>query len=126
MRRKYGGTGGGRRAGARSPIRALDADEARRERIGGPRGCPGAKIVAMARVEGLEPADADDRSRAVLEAQARQYGAPLNPYPIFARRPSILRAVRGGWSGIDESGLLDGALRALLNRRVASLNGCEF
>lgn len=80
----------------------------------------------MARVDGIDPADADDRSRAVLDAQAQQYGAPLNPYPIFARRPSILRSVRGMWSGLDQSGLLDPALKALLNRRVASLNGCEF
>jgi hypothetical protein len=80
----------------------------------------------VARVDGVDPAEADDRSRAVLDAQAKQYGAPLNPYPIFARRPSILRSVRSMWTGLDESGLLDRALKALLNRRVASLNRCEF
>jgi hypothetical protein len=30
------------------------------------------------------------------------------------------------WTGIDASGLIDGRLQALLNRRVASLNHCEF
>lgn len=80
----------------------------------------------MARIEGIDPAEADDRSRAVLDAQAKQFGAPLNPYPILARRPSILRAVRAMWAGLDESALLDRALKALLNRRVASLNRCEF
>jgi alkylhydroperoxidase family enzyme len=80
----------------------------------------------MARVEGIRAEDTDDRSRAVLDAQASRYGAPLNPYPILARRPSILRAVRGMWAGLDESGLLDPALRAMVNRRVASLNRCEF
>ena len=30
------------------------------------------------------------------------------------------------WTGIEGSGLIDGKLQALLNRRVASLNGCEF
>jgi hypothetical protein len=30
------------------------------------------------------------------------------------------------WAGIDGSGLIDGKLTALLNRRVAALNGCEF
>jgi len=30
------------------------------------------------------------------------------------------------WTGIDASGLIDPALLALTNRRVAHLNGCEF
>jgi hypothetical protein len=30
------------------------------------------------------------------------------------------------WTGIDHSGLIDARLRALLNRRVAALNGCDF
>jgi alkylhydroperoxidase family enzyme len=30
------------------------------------------------------------------------------------------------WTGIDASGLFDAKLQALVNRRVASLNGCEF
>ena len=30
------------------------------------------------------------------------------------------------WTGIDASGLIDGTLKTLLNRRVAALNGCEF
>ena len=80
----------------------------------------------MNRVDGIDPAEADDRSKAVLDAQTKQYGAPLNPYPILARRPSILRAVRGMWAGLADSGLLDPALKALLNRRVASINRCEF
>ena len=45
---------------------------------------------------------------------------------VYARRPSIFRGARGMWTGIDGSGLIDGTLGALLNRRVASLNGCEF
>jgi hypothetical protein len=45
---------------------------------------------------------------------------------LYARRPSIYRGVRAMWSGLDASGLIDGKLQALLNRRVASLNGCAF
>jgi hypothetical protein len=45
---------------------------------------------------------------------------------VYARRPSIFRGARGMWQGLDASGLIDGQLQALLNRRVASLNGCEF
>jgi hypothetical protein len=29
-------------------------------------------------------------------------------------------------AGIEGSGMIDGKLQALLNRRVAWLNGCEF
>jgi hypothetical protein len=30
------------------------------------------------------------------------------------------------WTGIDASGLIDGRQKALINRRMAALNGCEF
>jgi hypothetical protein len=30
------------------------------------------------------------------------------------------------WAGLEGSGLIDHKLVALLNRRVAALNGCEF
>ena len=34
--------------------------------------------------------------------------------------------VRGMWTGLEASGLIEPRLTALLNRRVAFLNGCEF
>jgi len=81
----------------------------------------------MARVEGVDPAHVpDDYTGKVLEAQAKTWGAPLNNHLVYARRPSIFRGVRGMWAGLDGSGLIDKALVALLNRRVAALNGCEF
>ncbi len=30
------------------------------------------------------------------------------------------------WAGLDSSGLVDGKFIALINRRVAAINGCEF
>jgi hypothetical protein len=30
------------------------------------------------------------------------------------------------WAGLDSSGLIDGRLVSLINRRVATINGCEF
>jgi hypothetical protein len=30
------------------------------------------------------------------------------------------------WAGLEGSGLIDGALAAILNRRVAGINGCVF
>ncbi len=70
------------------------------------------------RAEGVDPR--------VLEAQAKAWGAPLLNHLTYARRPSIFRGVRGMWTGLESSGLIDHKLVALLNRRVAALNGCEF
>jgi hypothetical protein len=80
----------------------------------------------MARIEGVEPAQAGGYVRQVLDAQAKKWGAPLLNHLLYARRPTIFRGARGMWTGIDSSGLIDAALQALVNRRVASLNNCEF
>lgn len=80
----------------------------------------------MARIKDVDVGALDSRAKAVLEAQTRRWGAPLFNHLLYARRPSIFRGVRAMWSGIDESGLIPGALQALINRRVASHNGCVF
>ena len=81
----------------------------------------------MARIDGVDPGRvSDDYIGRVFGAQAKAWGAPLLNHLVYARRPSIFRGVRGMWTGLDASGLIDGKLTALLNRRVASLNGCEF
>jgi len=81
----------------------------------------------VARIEGVRPAESgDDYVEKILAAQARHWGAPLLNHLVYARRPSIFRGVRGMWTGIDASGLIDEKLKALINRRVASLNRCEF
>ncbi len=80
----------------------------------------------MARIADVDPNSVEPQIRAVLDAQRKKWGAPLFNHLIYARRPSIFRAVRGMWSGIDASGLLDEKLKAMVNRRVAFLNGCEF
>ena len=80
----------------------------------------------MARVANADVDQTERSIKAVLEAQAKQWGAPLLNHLIYARRPSIFRAVRGMWSGLDASGLIAGKLTAMINRRVAFLNGCEF
>ena len=81
----------------------------------------------MARIEGVQADQVQDEYVGkVLGAQARTWGGPLLNHLLYARRPSIFRGVRGMWTGIDNSGLVDAGLRALLNRRVAALNGCEF
>jgi hypothetical protein len=78
------------------------------------------------RIDPIDPADADERARIVLQHQTETWGAPLPNHLLYARRPTIFRGVRSMWTGIDASGLIDEQLKALLNRRVASLNGCPF
>lgn len=80
----------------------------------------------MARIDGIDPNEADERTRRVFDAQTERWGAPLAPHLIYARRPSIYRGARAMWSGLDDSGLLDPGLVALVNRRVAALVGCVF
>lgn len=80
----------------------------------------------MARIEGVDPDEVESYIKSVLEAQARKWGAPLLNHLIYARRPTIFRGARAMWTGIDGSGLIDARLQALINRRVASINGCEF
>jgi alkylhydroperoxidase family enzyme len=80
----------------------------------------------MARVADVKPEEAERYVRDVLEAQSKVWGATLLNHLIYARRPSIFKGARSMWTGIDASGLIDAALRALINRRVASLNGCVF
>lgn len=80
----------------------------------------------MSRIAKANVETADRQITSVLEAQEKSWGAALLNHLIYARRPTIFRGVRAMWTGIDASGLINPALRALINRRVAYLNGCEF
>ena len=80
----------------------------------------------MARVANVDVDQVDRPIRAVLDAQTKKWGAPLLNHLIYARRPSVFRGVRAMWAGLDASGLIDARLQAMINRRVAFLNGCEF
>ncbi len=80
----------------------------------------------MARVPDADLAGSERYVKDVLEAQRKTWGEPLLNHLLYARRPTIFRGARGMWTGIDASGLIDERLRALINRRVAAHNGCEF
>jgi hypothetical protein len=80
----------------------------------------------MARVLGANPEAVEPYIKSVFNGQTEKWGAPLLNHLIYARRPSIFRGVRAMWTGINASGLIDPKLQALVNRRVASINGCEF
>lgn len=80
----------------------------------------------MVRIKGVEPEATEGFEGRVFEAQVKKWGAPLLNHLLYARRPTIFRGVRGMWGGIEASGLIDAKLQALVNRRVAALNNCEF
>ena len=82
--------------------------------------------MLMARISDVDPKLLDAYARNVFAAQTKTYGAPLLNHLVYARIPPLLRGVRGMWNGLGASGLIDSKLQALLNRRVAALNHCEF
>ncbi len=80
----------------------------------------------MARIPGADRSAADASMERAFQGQEKKWGSVLAPYPLYARRPTIFRSVQGMWAGLAQSGLVDRRLVPLLNRRVASLNGCVF
>ena len=78
----------------------------------------------------IPPVDVEtlpDDLREVLEEQRKTRGAPLYPYLFYARNPSYFRAAHAMFTMLrQDTSRVPGTLRALLNRRVASWNGCEF
>ncbi|MFV2089136.1 MAG: hypothetical protein ACC642_00620 [Pseudomonadales bacterium] len=80
----------------------------------------------MSRISGIEASQAEGYTAAVLKSQRKTWGAPLNNHLIYARRPGLFKAVRGMWTAIDSDGHIGPALLSLINRRVASHNGCVF
>ena len=78
----------------------------------------------------IPPVDVEtlpDDLREVLEEQRKLRGEPLYPYLFYARNPAYFRAAKEMWAALQQSTKrVPGTLRALLNRRVASWNGCEF
>jgi alkylhydroperoxidase family enzyme len=68
-----------------------------------------------------------DDLRETLEEQRELYGAPLYPYLFYARNPAYFRTAKTMWTTLQqETKRVPVPLRAMLNRRVAWWNGCEF
>ena len=80
----------------------------------------------MSRLEGVDVDRVGPAEKRVFAEQVERWGTPLDPYLLYARRPTVMHAVVGMWDGLARSGLLEGALTTLVNRRVAALNGCVF
>jgi alkylhydroperoxidase family enzyme len=65
--------------------------------------------------------------REALEEQRRLWGEPIYPYLFYARNAAYFRAAKAMWAALQqETTRVPVTLRALVNRRVASWNGCEF
>jgi alkylhydroperoxidase family enzyme len=80
----------------------------------------------MPRLSGAERETVEPAIEKAFQGQEKKWGTVLAPYPLYARRPTIFKAVQGMWVGLAQSGRLGRGLVSLLNRRVASLNGCVF
>ena len=79
------------------------------------------------RIPPVDVAKLPDDLRETFEEQDKRYGAPLYPYLYYARNPAYFRAAKAMWAALQqETTRVPVTLRALLNRRVASWNGCEF
>ena len=78
----------------------------------------------------IAPVDVEtlaDDLRETLDDQRKLYGAPFHPYLFYARNAAYFRAAKTMWAALQqETTRVPVALRAMLNRRVAWWNGCEF
>lgn len=80
----------------------------------------------MPRVSEIEEAGGDPVLREIFEREQQAFGDLLNPTKVMAHCPPILRAAKLLGASIEQSGQLPKALLALVNFRVASINGCPF
>ena len=86
-----------------------------------------ALLEGKTRIPPIDAATLPDDLRVVLEEQRERFGASLYPYLFYARNPAYFRAAHAMWTALQQqTERVPGALRGLLNRRVASWNGCEF
>ena len=80
----------------------------------------------MPRVSEIEEAGGDPILEEIFAKERERVGALLNPTKVQAHCPPILRAAKALGAAIEQSGLLPRTLLALVNVRVASINGCPF
>ena len=78
------------------------------------------------RVREVEDPGADPILEELYEKEQEAFGFVLNTTKVMAQRPGILRAAKQLGAAIDRSGFLPKELVALVNLRVALINGCPF
>ena len=84
-------------------------------------------LEGKTRIAPIDVETVPDDLRKTLEEQRKLYGAPLHPYLFYARNPGYFRAAQKMFAVMQqEMKRVPAVLRALVNRRVAAWNGCEF
>ena len=86
-----------------------------------------AMLEGKTRIPPVNVVKCPDDLREILEEQRKLWGAPLYPYLFYARHPAYFRAAKAMWAALQEDATrVPDTLRALVNRRVAWWNGCEY
>jgi alkylhydroperoxidase family enzyme len=80
----------------------------------------------MPRVREIEEPGDDPVLKETFAKEQETFGFLLNPTKVQAHRPGIMRAAKQLGAAVDRSGLLPPELLALVNVRVALVNGCPF
>ena len=80
----------------------------------------------MPRVKEVEHANGNPILEEIFGKDREAFGDVLNTTKIYAHCPPILRAAKMLGKALEESGLLELQLRALICMRVAQINGCPF
>jgi alkylhydroperoxidase family enzyme len=80
----------------------------------------------MPRVSEIDDAATNSTLQEVFAKEIETFGYLLNTTKVQAHCPPILKAAKQLGAAIERSGLLDAELRALVNLRVALINGCPF
>jgi alkylhydroperoxidase family enzyme len=84
-------------------------------------------LEGKTRIPAVDVETLPDDLRETLEDQRKLYGAPLYPYLFYARNSAYFRAAKAMWGALQQqTKRVPPSLRALLNRRVAWWNGCEY
>ena len=80
----------------------------------------------MPRVREVDDPGDDPILRETFAREQDLFGFVLNPTKVQAHTPGIMKAAKQLSLAVDRSGLLPKELLALVNVRVALINGCPF
>ena len=80
----------------------------------------------MPRVREIEDPGDDPILTETFARERELFGFVLNPTKVQAHTPGIMKAAKQLSMAVDRSGLLPKELLALVNVRVALINGCPF
>ena len=80
----------------------------------------------MPRVREIEEPGGDPILEETYARERELFGFVLNPTKVQAHTPGIMKAAKQLSLAVDRSGLVPKALLALVNIRVALINGCPF